>query len=163
MFYNDNQMAWLISVLEGNIKRSVQSIETSAIFHKAAFKTWRRGFGAIFLILHLRLKNLFDQSQIKDSDRIVSHQYHRQLNAWLISVRYETPILPNENLTKVVTRLPHFLWQDFFKYTRDIDLTDGTSNLIGFKNGLKRKLEFYSRHMLKLSPSEVFEKRHYWK
>ena len=39
MFYNDNQMAWLVSVLEGNIKRSVQSIETSAIFHKAAFKT----------------------------------------------------------------------------------------------------------------------------
>ena len=39
MFYNDNQMAWLVSVLEGNIKRSVQSIETSAIFYKAAFKT----------------------------------------------------------------------------------------------------------------------------
>ena len=78
----------------------MQSIETSGIFYKA---------GAIFLILHLRLKNLFDQSQIKGSDRIMSHQYHHQLNAWLISVRYETPILPNKNLTKAVTRLPHFL------------------------------------------------------
>ena len=150
-------MAWLVSVLEGNVKRSVQSIETSGIFYKAAFKTWRRDFGAIFLILHLRLKNLFDQSQIKGSDRTMSHQYHHQLNAWLISVRYETPILPNKNLTKAVTRLPHFLWQDFFKYTRDIDLTDGTSNLIGFEKWLEKKTRILFKAHVK-----IIVKRGFW-
>ena len=68
------------------------------------------------------------------------HQYHHQLktfNAWLISIRYETPILSNENLTKAVTRLPHFLRQE--KDTRDIDLTYGTLNLIGSEKWLEKK------------------------
>ena len=65
-----------------------------------------------FLISHLILKNLFDQPQIKGSYRITLRQYHHQLktfNAWLILIRYETRILPNKNLSKTVTCLPHFL------------------------------------------------------
>ena len=68
------------------------------------------------------------------------HQYHHQLktfNAWLISIRYETPILSNESLTKAVKRLPHFLRQE--KDNRDIDLTDGTLNLTGFEKWLEKK------------------------
>ena len=38
-----------------------------------------------------------------------------------------------------VTRLPHLLRQDFFKGTRDIGLTDGTLNLIGFEKWLEKK------------------------
>ena len=67
------------------------------------------------------------QPQIKGNNKIALRQYHHQLktfNAWLISIRYETPILSNENLTKAVTRLPHFLREDIFKDSRDFDLTD---------------------------------------
>ena len=88
------------------------------------------------------MKNLFDQPQIKDSDIMTFHQYHHQLktfNVWLISIRYKIPISFNENLTKAVPSLLHFLWQDFSKDTRDIDLTDGTMNLVGPKKWLEKK------------------------
>ena len=129
-------MARLSSVLEGDAKRFVKSIGTSGTFYATALKTLKRDFSDKFLISHLKLKNLLDQFQIKGSDKITLSQYHRQLktfNAWLISIRYETPILSNEKLTKAVTCLLQFLRQDFFKDTRDFDLTGGTLNLIGFK------------------------------
>ena len=120
----------------------MKSIGTSGTFYATALKTLKRDFGDKFLISHLKLKNLLDQFQIKGSDRITLRQYHHQLktfNAWLISIRYETPILSNKNLTKAVTCLLQFLRQDFFKDTRDFDLTGGTLNLIGFKKWLEKK------------------------
>ena len=91
-------MARLLIVLEGDAKRSVQSKGTSGTFYTAPLKTLQSDFGDKVLISHLKLKNLLDQPQIKGSDRITLHQYHYQpkkFNAWLISVRYERPILSN--------------------------------------------------------------------
>ena len=115
-------------------------------------------FDGKFLISHLILKNLFDQPQIKGSYRITLRQYHQQLktfNAWLILIRYETCILPNKNLTKTVTCLPHFLRQDFLKDTRDIDLTGSALNLIRFEKWLEKKLKFYLIHLRKLLQIEI--------
>ena len=52
---------------------------------------------------------------------------------------YENPILSYENLSKAVTRLPNYLRTQFFKTTRDCNLTDGTINLLNFESWLERR------------------------
>ena len=96
-FSGDICMARLLSVLKGDAKISVQSIGTNGIFCATALKTLKRNFRDKILISDLKSKNLFDQPQIKGSDRITLRQYHHQLktfNAWLISIRYEHLFFP---------------------------------------------------------------------
>ena len=52
---------------------------------------------------------------------------------------YENLILSYENLSKVVTRLSKYLHTQFFKPTRDCDLTEGIINLLTFENWLERR------------------------
>ena len=54
---------------------------------------------------------------------------------------YENPILFYENLFKAVTHLPNYLRRQFFKATRDCDLTDGTINLLTFENWLEKQIK----------------------
>ena len=51
-----------------------------------------------------------------------------------MSMGYETPLLSSKNLTKALMRLPYNLRQEFFKATKDLNLIDGTLNLIVFEN-----------------------------
>ena len=51
---------------------------------------------------------------------------------------YQNPILSYENLSKVVTRLLNYLHTQFYKATRDCDLTDGTINLLLFESWLEK-------------------------
>lgn len=81
-FNGDICIARLLSVLEQDTKRSVQSIGTRGIFYTTVFKTLKRDFGDKFLSSHLKLKNLFDQPQIKGNDRITLHQYHEPLRTF---------------------------------------------------------------------------------
>ena len=45
----------LLSVLDGDAKRSIQSIGSSGIFYATALKTLKRDFGNPLMIAHLRL------------------------------------------------------------------------------------------------------------
>ena len=75
--FNDHiRMAWLLKVLDGDTKRSVQSIGTNGIFNTTALKTLKRDSAGKFLILYLKLKNLLDQPQIKDNGKIALRQYY---------------------------------------------------------------------------------------
>ena len=91
--FDDNiRMDRLLSVLDGDAKRSIQSIGSSGIFYATALKTLKRDFGNPLMIAHLRLKSLFELPVIKQYDRIALRNYHQQLKitiTWLQSIGYE--------------------------------------------------------------------------
>ena len=103
-------MAHLLSVLDGEAKKEVETISASGIFYATALKTLTRDFGSPLLISHFRLKCLFDKPQIRANDRITLRQFHQELKlaiTWLMSVGYKVPIFSSENLTKAIIRLPN--------------------------------------------------------
>ena len=75
-------------------------------------KSLKQDFGNPVLVPHLKTKFIFDQLQIKPSDKIGLRMYDQQVkitNTWLLSMGYENLILSNENQSKVVIRLPNYL------------------------------------------------------
>ena len=132
-FHDNLRMERFCSVLDGEAKRVIEAIGKSGRFYATALKTLKRDFGNPLLVSHAKLKLLFDQPQIKGVDRMSLRRFHQHLkinNTWLLSMGYDTPILSNENLTKVILRLPTFLRREFFKATGDSNMLDGSVNLI---------------------------------
>ena len=120
--FTDNIRMRLISLLDGDAKKAVQSIGSNGLFYASALKSLKSNFGNPLLVATFRMKTLFDKPHINGRDRIALREYHQQLkmnNIWLISMGYETPLLSSDNLTKALMRLPLSLQQDFFKATRD--------------------------------------------
>ena len=115
-------MTCLLSVLDGEAKKAVETIGTSGIFYATALKALKRDLGSPLLISHFCLKNLFDKPQSRPNDRITIQQFHQELKltiAWLMSVGYKVTIFLSENLTKAIIRLPYQLRQRFYKFTKE--------------------------------------------
>ena len=126
--FTDNIRMRLISLLDGDAKKAVQSIGSNKLFYASALKSLKSNFGNPLLVATFRMKTLFNKPHINGRDRIALREYHQQLkmnNIWLISMGYETPLLSSDNLTKALMRLPLNLQQYFFKATRDRNLIDG--------------------------------------
>ena len=166
----------LLSALEGEAKKSVESIGCEEIFYAKALKSLKRDFGNPLLVPHLIIKSIFDQPQIKPNDKIELRKYHQQVkitNTWLLSMGYENPILSYENLSKAVTRRPNYLRTQFFKAAQDCDLTDGTINLLTFENWLERRIKELFKQLVEIisiqeartkqqhPPKENFKKKIY--
>ena len=141
--FNDSmRLERLLSALEGEAKKSVESVGCEGIFYATELKSLKRDFGDPLVVSHLKIKTIFDQPQIKPNDKIGLRKHHQQVkitNTWLLSMGYENLILYYENLSKAVTRLPNHLQTQFFKPTRDCDLTVGTINLLTSENWLERR------------------------
>ena len=111
-------MERLVSALEGEAKKSVESIGCEGIFCATALKSLKQDFGNPVLVSHLKIKSIFDQPQIKPNDKIGLRKYHHQIkiiNTWLLSMGYEDLILSYENLSKAVTHLPTNFEHSFSK------------------------------------------------
>ena len=145
--FDDNmRMDRLISVLDGDAKRSVESVGTDSLFYPTALKTLKRDFGNPMVVSHLKLKSVLDLPQIKTFDRTTIRRYHQQLKStitWLLSMGYETPTKSSENLTKAVSRLPNNLRQEFYKDTGNLQFTSHNINLVFFEQWLDKKLRRY--------------------
>ena len=117
--FNDSmRMERLVSALEGEAKKSVESIGCEGIFCATVLKSLKQDFGNPVLVSHLKIKSIFDQPQIKPSDKIGLRKYHHQIkiiNTWLLSMGYEDLILSYENLSKAVTHLPTNFEHSFSK------------------------------------------------
>ena len=116
--FTDNIRMRLISLLDGDAKKAVQSIGSNGLFYASALKSLKSNFGNPLLVATFRMKTLFDKPHINGRDRIALRQYHQQLKmnkTWLISMGYETPLLSSDNLTKALMRLPLNLQQYFLR------------------------------------------------
>jgi len=117
--FNDTiRMERLLSVLDGEAKKAIESIGTSSIFYATALKTLKRDFGNSFVISHLKLNELFNKPQVPANNRELLRNYHQQLKttmAWFRSMGYETNMNNTDNLAKAVGRLPNQLRSRFYK------------------------------------------------
>ena len=117
--FNDNiRMERLLSVLEGDAKKLVESIGCNSLFYATALKGLKRNFGNPLVVSHMKIKSILEKPQILHNDRDALRQFHQKLKStitWLDSMGYTSAITSSENLTKAVTRLPHRLRQSFYK------------------------------------------------
>ena len=71
-------MQRLLSVLEGEAKRSVEAIGHNGIFHITALKSLKRDSGNP--VNHLKIQSLLDQPQIKPNNKIGLRHYLQQVS-----------------------------------------------------------------------------------
>ena len=112
-FDNNLKMDRLLSVLDGDAKRSIQSIGSSGIFYATALKALKCDYGNPIIVSHLRVKSLFDFPPIKSNDRIALLNFQQKLKitiTWLKSMKcafIEVSTKSNENLAKALLSLPY--------------------------------------------------------
>ena len=143
-FDENTRMQYLLSVLEGEAKGSVEAISHNGIFYAMTLKSLKRDFGNPVIVSHLKIQSVLDQPQIKPKGKIGLQHYHQQvkiINIWLLSIGYKTSIISYENLSKAVAGLPNYLRTQFFKATCHYDLTDGTINLFWFEVWLEKQVK----------------------
>ncbi|XP_057316774.1 uncharacterized protein LOC130657792 [Hydractinia symbiolongicarpus] len=120
-FDDNTRMERLISVLDGEAKKTVLSIGASGIFYASALKALKRDFGNPVVASYFKLKNVLDLPQIPPRDRTSLRRYQQLLNSnntWLISMGYKSAINSTENLAKAVARLPHHFRNQFYKFSK---------------------------------------------
>ena len=142
-FNNTIRLERLLDVLRGDAKRSVDSIGRNGVFYATALKCLKREFRNPNVVTHIKLKQLFDQPQIKASDRTSLKLYHQKLkctNTWFVSMGYHSTLSSIENVTKAVQRLPNYLRQTFYRHTREIIETD-TISLIEFEKWFENRIK----------------------
>ena len=98
---NNLKMDHLLSVLDGDAKRSIQSVGSSGIFYATTLKALKCDYGNPIIKSHLHVKSLFEFPLIKSNDRIALQNFHQKLKitiTWLKSIGYEVPIKSNKVL-----------------------------------------------------------------
>ena len=145
--FDDNiRMTYVLSVLDGEVKKAIEAFGTCGLFYASALKTLKREFGNTLLVSHLSLKSMFNKLQIKANDRSDLREFHQQIKlkiTWLSSLGYITLLYSYDSVTKAILRLPFHLRKEFYKHTKDASLTDGTLNLIMFESWLDKQLKVY--------------------
>ena len=133
-------MQRLLSVLEGEAKRSVEAIGHNGIFYTTALKSLKRDLDNPVIVSQLKIQFLLEQPQIKPNNKVILRHCHQQVkitNIWLLSMGYKTLIISYENLIKTVAHLSNYLRTQFFKATCDY----GTINLLSFEAWLKKQVK----------------------
>ena len=78
-FTDDIRMERLLSVLDGEAKRTVISIGRNDIFYATAMKTLKSNFGNPMVVSFLKLKVLFDLTQVTNENQAGLRTFHQQL------------------------------------------------------------------------------------
>ena len=136
----------LWSVLDGDAKRSIQSIWSNRIFCATALKVLKCDYRNPIIVSPLRLKSLFEFTQIKSNDRTTLWNFHQKLKitiTWLKSIGYEVPINSNKNLAKVLLRLPCNMRNEFYKVTCNLDIFGGNEDLIFLEKWLEKRFKIF--------------------
>ena len=78
-FTGNIRMMRLISLLDGDTKKAVQSIGSNRLFYASALKSLKINFGNPLFITIFRMKTLFDKAHINGRDRIALKEYQQRL------------------------------------------------------------------------------------
>ena len=135
-FTDDIRMERLLSVLDGEAKRTVTTIGRSGLFYATAMKTLKSNFGNPMVVSFLKLKSVLDLPQITNENRAGLRAFHQQLKSvitWLNSMGDTSAINSIENTTKAITRLPRYLRSKFYRDFKDAKLNNQSLNLTKFE------------------------------
>ena len=142
-FTDDIPMERLLSVLDGEAKRTVISIGRNGLFYVTATKTLKSNFGNPIVVLFLKLKSVLDLPQNTNENRAGLRTFHQQLKSvitWLNSIGDTSAINLIENTTKAITRLPIYLRSKFYRDFKDAKLNNQSLNLTKFEIWLGNKV-----------------------
>ena len=143
--FDDNlRMERLLSVLDGDAKKAVQSLGQSGYFYASALKTLKRNFGDPVVISFLKLKSILDLPQLSSDNKIGLRNFHQQLKAtivWLKSIGYTSELCSTENLAKGITRLPNYMRSAFYREFKEQIANHYKLNLINLEQWLQNKLK----------------------
>ena len=151
-------MDHLMNTLDGEAKRSVKTVGTNGYFCAMALKVLKRDFGNPLVVLHLKLKRLFNQKQINIKNKLGLRSFHQQLRiciSWLSSIGYDTPLASYENLVKALLILPIKHQSEFFKHTKDFNMLDGTINLTTLEQWLEKQLQIIFNPLANILAAEI--------
>ena len=115
-------MESLLYVLDGEAKRTVQSISKTG-FYMLLLKTLKRDLGNSNVMSYLKEKVLFELSQLNQQNKPSIRNYQQQPKAtaiWLSPMVY----YPAIKLIEAVTHLPNYLLNLFHKDFKDIQIDD---------------------------------------
>ena len=115
------RMEHLLRVLKGEPKQAVERIGTNGIFYSTAFKLLKRVFGNPLVVCHLKMKELFEQSVIKENDQTFLRPHYQLVkynNPWLLSMGYHHALKSTETISKAVQCYPYQLKHSIYKYTQ---------------------------------------------
>ena len=114
-------MERLLSVLDGEAKRTVISIGRNGLFYATAMKMVKSNFGNPMVVSFLKLKSVLDLPQITNKNRAGLRAFNQQLKSvitWLNSMGDASAINSIENTTKAITRLSRYLRSKFYKTSK---------------------------------------------
>ena len=141
-FTDSIRMERLLSILDGEAKRTVTSVGRSGIFYATALKTLKRNFENLQLITFLKLKSVLDLPQISSNNHTCLRSFHQQLKsliAWLESVDNISSADSIENIPKAVIRLPKNLRSQFYKEFKENTFSNYHIKLKDFERWLGKK------------------------
>ena len=151
MSFNDSlRVDHLMNSVDGEAKKSVKTVGTNGYLYATALKVLKKEFGNPLVVLHLKLKKLFDQKKINIKDKLRLRSFHQQLcicMSWLSSIGYDTPLTLYENLVKALSVLPTKYQSEFFKHTKDFNMLNGTINLTTLEQWLEKQLQTIFNHL----------------
>ena len=137
-FSENQRMERLLNVLDGEEKRMVHSIGQSSIFYLTVLKCLKWDYGNPAVVSYLKLKELFDQPQLQAKNKPAIRSFQQQLKTaviWLSSMGYHSAIRSTDNITKVVTHLPTYLRNKFYKEFKTNDIDENKVDLLNFVTG----------------------------
>ena len=121
----------------------VQSIGQSDIFYPTVLKCLKQDYGKPTIVSYLKLKTLLHQPQLQAKNKPAIRSFQQQLKAtviWLSSMGYHSVIRFTENISKVVTRLPNYLRNKFYKEFKVDDIDENKVDLLKFSYWLDERL-----------------------
>ena len=78
---------------------------------------------------------------------------------WLSSLGYETSLYSYDMVTKALLRLLYALRKEFYKFTKDLNLIDGSLNLIMFERWLEKQLKAYFNPLVDVVATQEITKK----
>ena len=136
-------MERLLSVLDGEAKQTVISIDRNNLFFTTGMKTLESNFGNPMVVSFLKLKSVLDLPQITNENRAGLRAFHQQLKSvitWLNSMGDTSAINSIENTTKAITRLSTYLRSKFYSDFKDAKLNNQSLNLTKVETWLGNKV-----------------------
>ena len=129
--FSDNQrMERLLNVLKDG---SVYWAKRHSLFNNIETSKTR-----LWIASYLKLKELFDQPQLQAKNKPAIRSFQQQLKTaviWLSSMGYHSAIRSTDNITKVVTHLPTYLRNKFYKEFKTNDIDENKVDLLNFVTG----------------------------
>ena len=108
-------------------KRMVHSIGQSGIFYPTVLKCLKQDFEQPTVVSYFKLKALFNQLQLQAKNKPAIRSFQEQLKTtaiWLSPMEYHSAIRSTDNITKIVTRLPNYLHNKFYKKFNGNDIKE---------------------------------------